>query len=487
MKKLLYILLILVFALSLTPFSVLAAPVLQDMACEQDVVVQADDWLSKLSDKFYGDILAFPVIVEATNQQNAVDDSYANISNPDLIEPGWKLCIPSATDAEAFLGGESMMAAAPASGEPITIGVSLPLSGRFSEPGTAAQQGYEVWAAIVNESGGLLGRPVELSVLDNNSDQDTAVADYEKLITVDQVDLVVGPFSSFLVIPTSEVAARYGYAFVEPAGGAPDVFNRGLTNLFFAQPGGSEVQGESFANYVLSLPDDVRPQTFAVVSQDDPFTLGVVNKAKEVLAASGLELAFDELYAPETTDFSAIAIQVADLDPDLVLGGTILEDSIGQIRAYQEAGYQPRGAFFTTGPSLPDQFREALGPATEGIMSAICWYYATPSYQNQEMAAKYVEMFGGEASSIPEDTANAFTVGQVLQQAAENIQSIDNTALIEEMHRGTYQTVVGPIRFDEVGRPLGTYMLLQWQGDNFNIVSPAESAQADAVWPKPEW
>jgi branched-chain amino acid transport system substrate-binding protein len=121
-------------------------------------------------------------------------------------------------------------------GDAIVIGVSLPLTGRFSEPGSAAQQGYEIWAELINEGCGLLGRPVELSILDNASDQDTAVADYEKLITVDEVDLVVGPFSSFLVIPTSEVAARYGYAFVEPAGGAPDVFNRGLTNLFFAQP-----------------------------------------------------------------------------------------------------------------------------------------------------------------------------------------------------------------------------------------------------------
>ena len=116
--------------------------------------------------------------------------------------------------------------AAPAPAAPIRIGASLPLTGRFSEPGTAAQQGYEVWASIVNANGGLLGRPVELTIVDNASDQDTAVADYEKLITVDKVDLVVGPFSSFLVIPTSEVAARYGYAFVEPAGGAPDVFNR---------------------------------------------------------------------------------------------------------------------------------------------------------------------------------------------------------------------------------------------------------------------
>lgn len=370
---------------------------------------------------------------------------------------------------------------------PIVIGVSLPLSGRFSEPGTAAQQGYEVWAAIVNEAGGLLGRPVELSVLDNASDQDTAVADYEKLITVDKVDLVVGPFSSFLVIPTSEVAARYGYAFVEPAGGAPDVFNRGLDNLFFAQPAAGSAQAEPFVDYILALPDDIRPQTFAVVSQDDPFTLGVMDGVKEKLTAAGLALVFDEIYAPETTDFSAIAIQVADLDPDLIVGGTVLEDSIGQIRAYQEAGYQPRGAFFTTGPSLPGPFREALGPATEGVFAAISWFPEAQDYQNPEMVARYIEMFGGSPGDIPEDVANGFTVGQVLQQAVENIQSIDNAALIEELHQGTYQTVVGPLSFDEVGKPQGSFMLLQWQGDTFSIVGPAERAQTEAIWPKPEW
>jgi branched-chain amino acid transport system substrate-binding protein len=489
MKKLLIILLVLAFALNLIPQPVSAALVLQAAACEQDVVVQDDDWLSKLSDKFYGDILAFPAIVQATNQQNGIDDSYASIDNPDVIEPGWKLCIPSSADAQTLLAGESApVAAAPASGEPITIGASLPLSGRFSEPGTAAKQGYEVWAAMVNEAGGLLGRPVELSVVDNASDQDTAVADYEKLITVDKVDLVVGPFSSFLVIPTSEVAARYGYAFVEPAGGSPEVFERGLNNIFFAQPARGAEQAKPFADYLLALPEDQKPKTFAIVSQDDPFTIGVMENLKGLLTEGGMELVFDEIYAPETTDFSSIATQVADLNPDLIVGGTVLEDSIGQIRAYQEAGYQPRIAYFTTGPSLPGPFREALGNATEGVFASISWFPEADEPQNADFVAKYVEMFGGAASDIPEDAANAFTVGQVLQQAAENINSIDNAGLIEDLHQSTYQTVVGPLSFDEVGAPQGSFMLLQWQSDKFVIVGPEGRAQAEALAPpKPEW
>ena len=384
------------------------------------------------------------------------------------------------------LGPGEPTSAAP-SGDPVRIGISLPLTGRFSEPGSAAKQGYEVWAALVNESRGLLGRPVELAILDNASDQDTAVADYEKLITVDQVDLVAGPFSSFLVIPTSEVAARYGYAFVEPAGGAPDVFNRGLTNIFFAQPAAGSLQADPFAEYVLGLPDDQRPSTFAVVSQDDPFTLGVMERLKEQLTAGGLELVFDEIYAPETTDFSAIALQVADLDPDLIVGGTVLEDSIGQIRAYQEAGYQPRGAYFTTGPSLPGPFSEALGSATEGIFASISWFPEAQEFQNAKFVAKYLEMFGGSAGDIPEDAANVFTVGQVLEQAIRNAQSLDNTALIEDLHASTFLTIVGPLSFDEVGAPKGSFMVLQWQGDTFVIVGPAGREVGDPVWPKPEW
>jgi branched-chain amino acid transport system substrate-binding protein len=96
-------------------------------------------------------------------------------------------------------------------------------------------------------------------------------------------------------------------------------------------------------------------------------------------------------------------------------------------------------------------------------------------------------MFGGDPGDIPEDAANAFTVGQVLQQAVENIQSIDNAALIEELHSAEFQTIVGPLSFDELGQPQGSFMILQWQGDTFAIVAPDERAQAGSIWPKPEW
>jgi branched-chain amino acid transport system substrate-binding protein len=390
-----------------------------------------------------------------------------------------------ATEASATEPSAATEAATQASGEPIKIGASLPLTGDFSEPGSAAKLGYELWVEQVNNGGGLLGRPVEMTIYDNASDPDTAVADYERLITEDKVDLVVGPFSSRLVIPTSEVAAKYGYAFPEPAGGAPDVFNRGLTNIFFCQPAPGADQALPFAEYILALPEDQRPKTFAVVSADDPFNLGVVEKAEELLTAGGLESVMKEVYPPDTKDFSAIAAKVADLNPDLILGGTIFEDSVAQIQAYQAAGYQPRGAFFTTGPSLPKEFSEALGDSTEGIFSAISWFEESTIETNPEFVAAFHAKNGDDP--IAEDSANAYTVGQVLQQAIESTQSVDNAKLIDEMHSATFTTVVGPLKFDDVGRPQGSFMILQWQGGKYVIVYPDFAKQADPVWPKPEW
>jgi branched-chain amino acid transport system substrate-binding protein len=155
------------------------------------------------------------------------------------------------------------------------------------------------------------------------------------------------------------------------------------------------------------------------------------------------------------------------------------------VPAEQAAGYQPRGAFFTTGPSLPKEFSEALGESTEGIFSAISWYEDSTIETNPEFVAAFHEKFGPDP--IAEDSANAYTVGQVLQQAIENTQSIDNAALIDEMHSATFTTVVGPLKFDDVGRPQGSFMILQWQGGTYVIVHPDFAKQADPVWPKPEW
>ncbi|HEY5989296.1 MAG TPA: ABC transporter substrate-binding protein, partial [Streptosporangiaceae bacterium] len=132
---------------------------------------------------------------------------------------------------------------------PIVIGASLSMTGDFSADGKAFERGYKLWAADVNSHGGLLGRQVKLDILNDGSNPTTAAANYTKLIAADHVTLTFGPFSSLLTVPSAEVAARHGYAFIEGAGGAPSVFQLKLPSLFAVSPPVAD-QLVPFANWV---------------------------------------------------------------------------------------------------------------------------------------------------------------------------------------------------------------------------------------------
>ena len=132
----------------------------------------------------------------------------------------------------------------------LKIGVSLSLTGDFSDSGLAAQRGYTLWQQEVNKRGGILGRTVSFKIVNDASSPDQVVTNYTNLITKDKVDIVMGPFSSLLTVPASRVAKRYGYSFIEPAGGGPKVFAEKNPNLFFVQPAATTKGGDVFADYI---------------------------------------------------------------------------------------------------------------------------------------------------------------------------------------------------------------------------------------------
>lgn len=373
-----------------------------------------------------------------------------------------------------------------AEGAPIRIGVSLPLTGDFTEPGQGVRRGYEVWAKDVNDAGGLLGRPVELTIVDDASDPNRVVSDYERLITVEQVDLVFGPFSSLLVIPASEVAEKYEMLFVEPAGAAPEVFDRGLEYLFYAAPATAPEHGRFFTEWILGLPEDQRPKTAAYAEMDDPFAQATAEGMRADFEAGGIRTVLREIYPPDQTEFAPIAAKVGNRNPDIIVVGSQFEDSVGLIRALQEARVHPKAIISTTGPTIPT-FLDALGEATEGVFAPVGWHAEADFPTNQEFVESYMEMFGEEPS---EDPANAYTVGQVVAQAVEAVGSVEDQAALRDFIReNTFETVVGPLSFNERGEPQGAHMILQWQDGAIEIVLPEDSPvqTAEVIYPKPEW
>jgi branched-chain amino acid transport system substrate-binding protein len=369
---------------------------------------------------------------------------------------------------------------------PIRIGASLPLTGEFSQPGTAAQQGYEVWQVMVEDQGGLLGREVELEILDDASDQNTVVSDYNRLITQERVDLLLGTFSSLLNLPASAVAERNRMVYVEPAGGAPEIFQRGFEYLFFAQPATAPHQADIFIDYIESLPESQRPKTAAFPTQDDPFTKPVIDTIRKELEALGVETVYSTVYPPDTTNFDSIANSITSENPDLVAQGAVFEDGIGLIRSMRKAGFNPKILFQTSAPSNGTQYAEAIGePNTEGVFYSVSWSDEADYPLNDEFVSNYEEMFGGIP---PEDAADAFAAAQVLQAAVEAVGEIDQEKIKDWLHENAVETILGELSWNEAGEPEAEFLLAQWQSGEPDIVLPEEVATSEQiVYPKPDW
>lgn len=376
-------------------------------------------------------------------------------------------------------GGSSTKAVAP----PIKIGASLPLTGDFSEPGKAAQQGYQVWEAMTNANGGLLKRQVKFTIRDDASDQNTVVSDYTSLISRDKVDLLAGTFSSLLNIPASTVAERNRMLYVEPAGGAPEIFARGYKYLFFAQQATANKQGDVWAKYVLGLPADQRPKTAAYPTLDDPFAVPVLEGIREKFEAGGIKTVQKSTYPADTNNFDSIANAVKAKNPDVVVHGATFADGVGFVRAMKKVGFKPKMFFETSAPSFGDQFAKGVGvDATEGVFYAVSHTAEAATPGNKEFVAKYKEMFGD--TEVPEDAADAFATAQVMEAAAKAVGSVarkDQIKLADWLHANEVQTVLGPLSWDDAGRPQGEFLVGQWQDGKPEIVLPKEAATSDKI------
>jgi branched-chain amino acid transport system substrate-binding protein len=408
-------------------------------------------------------------------------------AQPTAVPTKAPVAAPTATSAPTATPAPS---ATPTSGPPIKIGISLSLSGDFSADGTAFQQGYQLWADKVNKSGGLLGRQVELDIVSDASSPDQVQTNYQKLITVDKVDLVFGPFSSLLTKPASVVADRYGYAMVEGAGGAPSVFNRGLKNVFdVSLPILTNLDG--FTQYVLGLPAAQRPTSVAYATEDDPFTQPQIDRAKDLFEKGGIPTASYQVYPAETTDFNPIADKIIASKAQVVVVGTFLPDLTAFIQRFKQQHYSPQAMIATNGPDLGDDFLKAIGGAgtAEGIMVANPWYASAPIPGNADFVQAYIAKYGGTADGINGDVAEGYSVGQVVQQVVEKIKSLDNAKIIAELHSGsTFDSIQGPVKFDDVGQNIVIKaFLFQWQKGKYIPVYPASAAAAPPEFPKPNW
>jgi branched-chain amino acid transport system substrate-binding protein len=378
---------------------------------------------------------------------------------------------------------------------PITIGASVSLTGDFSADGQAFQKGYELWAHDVNAAGGLLGRQVKLTFLDDKSDPTQGSTNVQQLISSDHVNLVFGPFSSLITGPTASVAARYGYAMIEGAGGAPAVFdtpsNKAKHNVFdVSYP--IVAQYDPLVSWIKSLPAGQRPKSAAYPIIDNPFTIPPEQRAQRTLQAAGIKTLYSKVIPAEAPDYRPAADQVAASGAQIVLLGSVDVPTVAAfMKAFQQQHYNPKIMAATAGPDQGGAFLKAVGKANAtGIMTANGWYGGYDNAQSRTMVAEYIAKYGGTASDINSDVAEAYAVGQVAAQAVRATGGTDNAKIISYLHSGvTLTSVQGPVKFNSLGENTKPVVFVfQWQNGKYNQVLPVAAPGSGHVqFPKPNW
>ncbi len=364
----------------------------------------------------------------------------------------------------------------------ITLGAAVSETGKYAREGKDTRQGYNTWLQWVNEEyGGIkVGDDrymVDIVYYDDEGDPDTAANLVEKLITDDEVDFLLGPYSSGLTMSTSAIAEKYGMIMVEGNGSSESIFERGFQNIFAVlTPAGN------YAQSALKALSDQGASSVVIAYEDTAFPTSVGIGAEKWAKEYGMEVLAVETYPVDVADVTAIMTKFRDLDPDVFVGGGHFNDALLFVRAAEELGFSPE-MVITVGPSNPEFVAEVgdsanyiIGPTQwEATMSWEDEYFGTPA----DFAARYEEMWGEPPTyQAAESTATALA----LQLAIEQAGSLEMDAVRQALFDLDAMTFYGPINFDETGKnaakPMGA---IQIQDGVINVVAPPEAAVADLI------
>lgn len=374
--------------------------------------------------------------------------------------------------------------------EPIKIGFSMAQTGNFAALGNTALFTMQMWADEVNARGGLLGRQVELVSYDDQSDPMAVPGIYTKLLDVDNVDLIVGPWATNLTAPAVPIAMQRGKTFLS-------IFSTGLNEEFqydryFSMiPNGPDAKiayTEGF--FALAAAQDPAPKTVAIVAADTEAAQLIAEGARINAEEVGLQIVYDRAYPPNTSDYTSIIQAVKATNPDVVLLSTGPVDGAGLVRATNEVGFKP-GMIGGAMMGLPSPIMKAqLGPLLNGFMNTEFWLpqenMTTPA------SLEFIERYRERAAGQNVDQIGlyvppwAYSYMQVLEQAVEIAGSLDDDAIAAAMRDTTFQTVAGEVKFGADGEWAESRLLqVQYEGIEGNEMGQfSDLSTVKILWPE---
>ena len=356
-----------------------------------------------------------------------------------------------------FIAGSSALAfalALPAqaqtgSGAPLRVGGTLPLTGPLAAVGNIHKLAGEAFLDLVNRRGGLLGRKVEWMLLDDQSQPANTRTLYERLVTAEKVDLLMGPYGTSSIISAMGVAQRYGKLFIQSSLGDPSLVPYPMQ--FPALPLGPDPRSTDTEVVLDAYASTAEPpKTIAFVTSKFPSALFIAKGGQEVAAKRNLKTVLSLDYEFGTREFGGIAARIKDADPDLLWSGAIGLEAVQLLDAMTRLDYRPRRHFYlfpAAGPTVSH-------PHANGL-TTLTWFEEHEPFTRNPGAAELIAQFTerAQAASLPwphvdYQAAAEFAAWQILEAAAKAVGSIDDKAMAAWLKANKVETVLGTRQFD---------------------------------------
>jgi len=362
---------------------------------------------------------------------------------------------------------------------PIKVGASLSLTGTYAQPGSYQKEGYELCADHVNAKGGLLGRKIEFVFYDDQSMPATGVRLYEKLITEDKVDAVMGPYSSPITEAVANVSEKYQKVMVSPLAATTSIFKKGRKYIFMVIS-----PAEAYLDGLVDMAARRGLKTIAVINEDTLFTKASAVGVAEIAKKKGMQVVFQEAYPKGNTDFSALLTKLKAANPDVIAASTYFDDAVAITRQMKELNVNAKMYGVTVGGDLP-KFYELLKQNAEYVYGATQWEGNLPYPGQKEFVDSYQKKFGHE----PVYHSAAGYAGCVIYgEAVKRAGTLDSDKVRDQLLKLETRTFFGDYKVDGDGFQVAHKMVMfQWQDGKKVTVWPDDLANGKPRYPTPGW
>lgn len=343
---------------------------------------------------------------------------------------------------------------------PIIIGTAGPMTGQYAAFGRQMREGAAMAVDDLNAAGGVLGQPVELLIGDDRCDPRQAVTVANDM-AADGIVFMAGHFCSGASIPASEVYAEENILQISPASTNPALTETGGDNVFRVV--GRDDQQGAIAGTLIA--DSYPAATIAVLHDGSSYGQYLSQATMVTLADRGVPVSVFDSYQQDLTDAGPLVAELDQQDID-VLYVAGYHDDVGRIaRALRDRGMETQ--LIGADALVTEDFYTVAGAASDGTLMT---FYPDP--RDFAEATDVVVRMRADGFEPEGYVLYAYAAVQVWAEAAERAGTTDTDALVAEMRRGSFDTVVGRLTFDDNGdieQP--SYVWYRWRDGDYRPVN----------------